>query len=97
MRHKFWLASELTIAICFYYVTYSVILVILGKAEPWLETGIEFQTFCATSVFLYATVTLVNFVMSLIKGRTNAFRDCFTDDWFSVHKLLGRAAWRHQK
>lgn len=93
MRYKFWLLSELTVAMCFYYAACSVTLVILGKAEPWIKTSVEFQIFCATWVLLYATARLVNFVVSLIKGRVNAFLDCFTDDWFSVHKLLRRTRW----
>lgn len=88
MAYKVWLASELAITILFYYAAYFIVLVVLGKAEPWIETNTGFHIFSGTYLFLYATTRLTNFVMSLAKGETDAFFNRLTGTWFSVHKLL---------
>lgn len=87
-RWKTWLTSDLIFIISLYYITYIVILTILGKKEPWIEASIEFRIFYSTCVFLYTTIMLANFVMSWIKGKNNVLFDYFTADWFSVHKLF---------
>jgi len=90
---KVCLILEMAIVVCFYYAVYDIMLVASGCREPWIsfiETSMGFKIFVAVSMFLYASVRLVNFVMSWAKGKTNAFLDYFTDGWFSVHKLFKR-------
>lgn len=89
-RLKVWLVIELAIALLFYYMSYNIILVMLGKLEPWFQTSLEYQTFVATIMFLYGTYRLINFFLSLIKKEINAIFTYFTGDWFSVHKLFRR-------